>query len=97
MRAGLHPERLYWWMNRLGVDKLADVETAPCKPRLPKRSGESAPRFVPVVVRTDATSATAPIVIRHGAKTTMEIEVTATVSPAWVAAVMIELERASCS
>jgi hypothetical protein len=97
MGVGLHPERLYWWMNRLGVEGLADIVTAPGKARLPKRSGESAPRFVPVVVKTAAASATTPMVIRHGTKTTLEIDATTAVSAGWVAAVMIELERASCS
>jgi hypothetical protein len=54
---------------------------------------------VPVVVKKRSTSApaTAAIVIRRGGSTTMEIDATASVSAAWVAAVMIELERAGCS
>jgi transposase-like protein len=89
MRSGLRPRRLYWWMKRLRLETIAE---APRTARRPKRT-ESAPRFVPVVVKNTAASAKAAIVIRRGATTRMEIDPSAMVSPAWVAAVMLELER----
>lgn len=100
MRSGLRPRRLYWWMKRLGLETIADAVETPRKPRRRKRSsGDSAARFLPVVVTDAPARAKAPIVVRRGdsTTTTMEIDATAAVSPAWVAAVMIELERAACS
>ena len=94
MREGLRPKRLHWWMQRLGLAKIADAVAQPAEPSRRKRA--AAPlRFVPVVVKRN--SASAPIVIRREGSTTMEIDASAEVSPAWVAAVMIELERAGCS
>lgn len=95
-REGLRPQRLHWWSSRLGMKGGADAPQT--EPRRRRRAQEPAPRFVPVVVRGRSTIALAkaPIVIRHGA-TTLEVEGCTEVSPAWVAAVMIELERAACS
>lgn len=94
MREGLHPKRLYWWMKRLGLRRNAEAVARP-EARRRKRAAESPLGFVPVVVKRS--SATAHIVIRREGSTTMEIDASAAVSPAWVAAVMIELERAGCS
>jgi hypothetical protein len=98
-REGLRPKRLYWWMRRHGLATIHDAVAQPPEPRRRRRASRRAPRFVPVVVKTRSTSApaTAAIVIRRGGSTTMEIDATASVSAAWVAAVMIELERAGCS
>ena len=87
---------IVWWSSRLGMKGGADAPQT--EPRRRRRAEEPAPRFVPVVVRGRSTIALAkaPIVIRHGA-TTLEVEGCTEVSPAWVAAVMIELERAACS
>lgn len=99
LREGLRPKRLYWWMQRLGLATIHDAGKQPPEPRRRKRAARRAPRFVPVVVKTRSVSAPAKaaIVIRRGGSTTMEIDASAAVSPAWVAAVMIELERAACS
>ena len=96
MREGLSPKRLHWWNGRLEMKGGAAAQGKPSRRR---RAEESAARFVPVLVKkTRSASALArtPIVIRRGA-TTMEIDGWAEVSPAWVAAVMIALERAACS
>lgn len=102
LREGLHPKRLYWWMRRLGLETVeaATLEGAALKSPAPrrKRRARSRSSFVPVIVKAASSNfAQAAIVIRRGGETTMEIEATAAVSPAWVAAVMMELERAACS
>jgi hypothetical protein len=89
-REGLEPRRLYRWSKRLGI-AVADRR----RRRAPQRT---APAFVPLVPKSDSHAAKGSgAVIRHGASTTLEIENVANVSPAWVAAIMLELERAACS
>ena len=96
-REGLSPKRLHWWRQRLGGS--AGRVALPPKARRRQGAAESPSRFVPVVVtkRSAIAFAKAPIVIRRGGSTTMEFDASAEVSPSWVAAVMIELERAGCS
>ncbi len=96
-REGLSAKRLHWWRSRLGLKAGADTQRAEPSHRR-RRAKQPAPRFVPVLMKKSSASALAkaPIVIRHGA-TTMEIDVSAEVSPAWVAAVMVALELAACS
>ncbi|MGE0230118.1 MAG: hypothetical protein AB7U23_16590 [Dehalococcoidia bacterium] len=82
---GLRERRLYWWTQRL-------ADGGPIR-------DASMARFVPAVVRVDATraGASATITIRVGSKATMEIAEPASVSAGWVAELMTELERLSCS
>jgi hypothetical protein len=89
---GLHPRRLYWWMRRLGLETLAEAAVAPSRPR---REASSS-RLLPVIIKGASIAEKASVVIRGAGGTTMEIEASA-VSPAWAAAVMIELERVACS
>lgn len=89
-REGIEPRRLYRWSKRLGV-AVPDRRRGRSKPA-------SAPVFVPLVPKADSFAATGSVaVLRHGESTTLEIENVANMSPAWVAAIMLELERATCS
>jgi hypothetical protein len=86
-RRGLRPQRLYWWSKRL-------TTTSPAITVVPL------PRLVPVVLKAGVSKARqgpAAISVRVGASVTMEIADPAAATPAWVAAVMAELERLSCS
>jgi len=88
LREGLLPQRLYRWAKHLG--------------RRPESRGPRGPvaRFVPAVVKVATVVERAPrarVVVRCGARAVMELADASAVSPAWVAAVMAELERASCS
>ena len=98
MRVGLRPKRLYWWMRRLGFATMVDAQPLPLAPAR-RAARTTAPTFVPVVVKGASSSAGGrpTVVIRHGEGATMEIETPTAVSPAWIAAVMIELERGACS
>ncbi|MBX3198270.1 MAG: hypothetical protein KF894_09005 [Labilithrix sp.] len=87
-REGLEPHRLYRWSKRLGIVVRARRRTR-------EAQTTQAPAFVPLVLKRGA--ARSAVVIRHGESTTLEIDDATGVSPAWVAAIMIELERAACS
>jgi hypothetical protein len=94
-REGLEPRRLYRWNARLGiVAEARGTRARRTKRAAVRRRAESEPaaRFVPVVVKETR----AAIVIRHGGST-VEFDPEAGVSPVWVAAVMLELGRATCS
>jgi hypothetical protein len=82
---GLRARRLYWWTQRLADG--GGIRDA------------SITRFVPAVVKMGAArvGACATITIRVGSKATMEIAGPASVSAGWVAELMTELERLSCS
>lgn len=91
LRHGLRPRRLYWWIKRLAQ-----------KPAPATRVGarrERAMKLVPVIVKGIApqSAVRATIIVRAGKHTTMEIASASGASAAWVAAVMAELERLSCS
>ena len=87
VREGLRPRRLYWWTQRLG--NLARG----------RRGEEGGLRFVPAIMKVAVPGrGTGPVVtIRMGAKTTLEIVEPSAVSAGWVAEVMVELERITCS
>jgi transposase-like protein len=90
-REGLEPRRLYRWHKRL-----EDLTVGRPRPRKPRTT--ASPTFAPIVLKQrQCDVSTCAVVIRHGASTRMEVDDASGVSPSWVAAVMIELERAACS
>jgi len=84
LREGIRPRRLYWWKKELANDASShDVQ-------------EPVARLVPAVVtdRREAKRVVHGAVVVHGGDTpTIEIRVPHEVAPAWVAALLRELER----
>lgn len=83
---GLDGQRLGWWKKRL-----ADWGEGDGLGAVP-----SAPRLVPAIVHdTAAIIALAPVAIRLPAGIVLEVADTAAVAPAWIAAVVGALSRAT--
>jgi hypothetical protein len=88
-REGLKARRLYRWSKQLGIVGREG------RRRRSKPTGS--PAFVPLVLKSAPIASRSEVVIRVGGLTTLEIDNVASVSPAWIAAIMLELERAACS
>lgn len=83
-RRGLNGSRLAWWKTRLG-DWCGNLSPA------------RAPAFIPAVVRelveAATPSATAPVTVRVPGGVAVEVADPASVSPAWLTAVVSGLSR----
>ena len=91
-REKLNPRRLYWWVKRLATRASAVMNIAPAPKALRLVRG--------IIVKNKATRTNpsgAAVTIQFGERTRLEI-LDPQVTPAgWVAAVIMELERLSCS